>query len=190
MLSFIDDKRQWVKSSVRLKITELKRDESFCTHTIASTEIMIVNDLSLDLCFKNSPYVQSEDGMRFYAGAPILTSTGEALGALCVIDSKPRTLTEDQQQMLTRLARIVVRNLEFRKVAKNIANGVELIQSLTQTIEALRENLISSAKLAMIGRMAAGVHHELQTPNSIIRLHIGRLQEKLKSDLPVDKKYI
>ncbi|RZA26160.1 MAG: GAF domain-containing sensor histidine kinase [Proteobacteria bacterium] len=190
MLSFIDDTRQWVKAGICLPIREAKREESFCTHTIASPDLTIVHDPTIDPRFKNSPHVLAKDGVRFYAGAPIILATGEAIGALCVMDNKPRTLTEDQKKTLTILARIVVRNLEIRKVAKHMGGNSELVQALTQTIEVQREKLIASTKLALVGRISAGVHHELNTPLSIIGLQSGRLQNKLGSEEPVDKKYL
>ncbi|MES2744035.1 MAG: GAF domain-containing sensor histidine kinase [Bdellovibrionota bacterium] len=190
MLSFIDDKRQWVKAGIGLSLTEAKREESFCTHTIASPDLTIVQDLSIDPRFKNSPYVLSKGGIRFYAGAPVITATGEAIGALCVMDASPKTLSEDQKKTLTLLSRIVVRNLEIRKIAKHMGGSSEIVQALTQTIEVQREKLISSTKLAMVGRISAGVHHELNTPLAIIALQSGRLQNKLNTDEQVEKKYL
>ncbi len=117
VVSFVDDKRQWFKAKVGLSISETPKDQAFCAHAIQGDQVMIVEDATLDERFANNPLVIDEPRIRFYAGAPLIVADGERLGTLCVIDRKPRELTEMQLEALTVLRDSVVAQLELRKAA-------------------------------------------------------------------------
>lgn len=117
LISLIDKDRQWFKARVGVDVDETPRDLAFCAHAIWDpTEMMIVPDATQDARFSSNPLVMSEPSIRFYAGAPLLTQTGNALGTLCVIDRVPRQLTERQQRMMAALSRVVMEFLDLRRI--------------------------------------------------------------------------
>jgi diguanylate cyclase (GGDEF)-like protein len=141
-MSLIDSTRQWFKSKVGLTIPETAREDAFCAHAILSPDIMIVNNALTDERFANNPFVTGEPRIRFYAGAPLVTPSGEALGTLCVIDQTQRTLTETQIESLRALSRQVIAQLELRRhiqlheknqrMLKNYQDKLERMNALLQ----------------------------------------------------------
>lgn len=117
LISLIDDKRQWFKSRVGLNVPETRRELAFCAHAIRqSHEVMIVPDAWSDARFQTNALVTGDPNIRFYAGAPIVTSHGFAMGTVCVIDRVPRQLPEYQVNLLRHLSREVAQMLESRQV--------------------------------------------------------------------------
>ena len=122
-VSLIDSGRQWFKAKVGTELRETPRDIAFCAHAILQPQVMIVPDARLDKRFANNPLVVGEPFIRFYAGAPIVTPEGYAMGTLCVLDSEPKTLDAKQIAALEALARQVAGLLEMRLMLQQIRKG-------------------------------------------------------------------
>jgi two-component system cell cycle sensor histidine kinase/response regulator CckA len=155
VVSLLDENRQWFKSRVGMPLTETPRDISFCTHTILHKDgVMVVHDAQQDPRFAQSPLVTGELGTRFYAGTPLTAPDGHAVGALCVMDHTPRTLTPDQLAALSALGRHVVAQLESRRQARELA--VEVVERrraedrLQKQNDQLSENEKESRRLLTI----------------------------------------
>ena len=116
-VSLVDRDRQWFKSRQGLAVQETPRDISFCTHTVQKDEAFVVPDTLLDRRFCNSPVVINEPFIRAYVGVPLRTPDGHNIGALCVMDVKPREVSKEQLNVLQDLSRLVVDELELRQLA-------------------------------------------------------------------------
>lgn len=120
-VSLIDADRQWFKARHNLEPTETHRDLSFCGHAILDPQnVMVIPDAAADERFFDNPLVTTEEGIRFYAGAPLLSSEGYAVGTLCVLGSEPKQLQEFQIYALHALSRQVSQLLELRRVSKEL----------------------------------------------------------------------
>ncbi len=120
MVSLVTSDRQWIKSRVGLDLQETDRDTAFCAFTIAEPTVLVVEDATLDERFKDNPFVADAPGIRFYAGAPLLTRAGHALGTLCVIDYAPRRFTAAQCRQLQDMAELVMAQIDLRQAAGRI----------------------------------------------------------------------
>jgi GAF domain-containing protein len=115
LLTFVDRDRTWFKSNTGLELREVPRDDSFCANAICQDEPYVIPDLLADERFSHNPLVTQKPHLRFYAGLPLISPEGLALGALCVIDRKPRELTPEQMDQLKELSKGAVLLLEIRR---------------------------------------------------------------------------
>jgi GAF domain-containing protein len=110
-VSLIDTERQWFKSSVGLGVRQTPRDASFCGHAILGDDVMVVPDALLDARFADSPLVTGHPHVRFYAGAPLRLPDGSRIGMLCLMDRRPRDLSDTDRARLRDMAGLVEREL-------------------------------------------------------------------------------
>jgi EAL domain-containing protein (putative c-di-GMP-specific phosphodiesterase class I) len=115
-VSLVDTDRQWFKARVGLRVSETTRDLAFCSHAIMDPpRLMVVNDTATDARFAANPLVTRDPRVRFYAGAPLVAPDGSAVGALCVLDTRPRHLTGAQLEALRQLAAHVIAVCETKR---------------------------------------------------------------------------
>lgn len=117
VVSLIDQNRQWFKSSVGLDVCETARDISFCGHAILNNGVFIIENAAEDERFKDNPLVTGAPHIRFYAGFPILSPKGLALGTFCIIDSSPRHMSEEDLLVLNDLASLAKDELTSAQLA-------------------------------------------------------------------------
>lgn len=130
MISLVDESRQWFKSKLGLNEQETPRDVAFCAHAILQTEPLIVRDALKDMRFADSALVTRSPHIRFYAGFPLCSPAGFALGTLCAIDRKPRQLSAEQKAAMQALSRQVMALLELRRVSAHMAQALEHVKTL------------------------------------------------------------
>jgi diguanylate cyclase (GGDEF)-like protein/PAS domain S-box-containing protein len=178
-VSLVDAERQWFKSITGIAVTETPRDLAFCAHTILQPETMIVPDTTQDDRFRDNPFVTGNPDIRFYAGAPLVTSDGFALGSLCVLDTAPRLLTEQQRAVLEVLARQVAGRIELQR---SVALQERLIAERGRAEEAVRqsdEELRAVVDQAMDGIFLFDPHTKrLLKTNAALRTMLGYSEEQ------------
>ena len=130
MVSLVDESRQWFKSRLGVNQRETPRDVAFCAHAILQTEPLIVRDALKDARFADSALVTRSPHIRFYAGFPLASPDGLALGTLCAIDRKPRQLSAEQKRAMQALSRQVIALLELRRVSAHMEESLEKVRTL------------------------------------------------------------
>jgi len=125
LISLVDPTRQWFKATVGCPASETSRDVAFCAHAIHQFDVFVVPDTLTDPRFVDNPLVTGDPHIRFYAGAPLITPEGLAIGTLCAIDREPRILSQEQISALQTLARQVVSQLELRRLTKELQQVLE-----------------------------------------------------------------
>ncbi len=152
-ISLVDETRQWFKAKVGLDVRETPRQLSFCQHAMLREDIYVVPDAAEDALFSANALVTGDPNIRFYAGAPIKTSEGVPLGALCVIDVEPRPhgLTEEQTSVLNLLAKQVETQLELRRLVQDQAAAARQQAELRAAAVQREERLVSALESAEVG---------------------------------------
>ncbi|MDB5747549.1 MAG: diguanylate cyclase [Massilia sp.] len=140
-ITFVDERRQWFKASVGLDMAWTDRAIAFCAHAIAGTELFLVADACDDPRFAHNPLVTGETGIRFYAGMPLVSPDGFALGTVSVIDRVPRTLTAAQTAALSTLARQVMVVLEYRRLVGSVTDDSARTQSELERDKLYKEKM-------------------------------------------------
>lgn len=165
LVSFVADDRQWVKARVGFPACGTDLNASVCAHVLAEPDLLVIPDLTLDPRTRNNPLVTGDPRIRFYAGAPLRTPDGVALGSLCVIDFGPRPagLTEIQAESLRALAGQVMAQMELRRALADqrslLGQGEELIRTQT-AMSFARGNRAVMLDALVTGAMEAVPHAE------------------------------
>jgi anti-sigma regulatory factor (Ser/Thr protein kinase) len=209
-ITLIDADRQWFKARIGIPVQETPRSISFCARAIGKDELFVIPDARDDERFRDNPFVTGEPRIRFYAGAPLLTPDGFALGTLCVADVVPRTLTPGQTRALDALRRQVQAQLALRANLRELegllaerdradAEQVELIAELRSALDKVGRlsalvplsstcqfNIVIPADPAAIPRVMDGVLQMLQgkhwTDTEIMKVELA-LQEALANGI-------
>ncbi len=133
LVSLVDRDRQWFLSRIGIDVPATSRDIAFCAHTLLQPNLLVVSDATQDPRFSDNPLVTGGSSFRFYAGMPLITRSGHAIGCLCVLDTQPRGLTPGQQQTLGLLARQVVVQLEHREATRRLQDNEERFRAIAET---------------------------------------------------------
>ena len=175
LISLVDENRQWFKSRFGIDVEETPRDVAFCAHAILEPgELFVVRDAAGDERFADNPLVAVDPKIRFYAGAPLISSSGHALGTLCAIDQKPRRLNERQLNALRALARQAEAQLELRL-------SIRREQAIRRELEHSHARLVE--KSGELQSVYQTVSHELKTPLSATREFVSLVLDGVGGDL-------
>ncbi|MFJ2390464.1 sensor domain-containing diguanylate cyclase [Pseudomonas koreensis] len=143
LVTLVDKDRQWFKSCVGLDVNETPRDVSFCGHAILQDELLLVPDAKQDKRFHDNPLVTGEPNIRFYAGYPLTVPNGNKMGTLCLIDTRPRELDDEERGLLRDLAGMAEQEL----MAVQMANMDELtLLSNRRGFKALAQYALEACK--------------------------------------------
>jgi EAL domain-containing protein (putative c-di-GMP-specific phosphodiesterase class I) len=126
VIALVDVDRLWLKACVGLNVQQAPRHSAFSDHVIRHAEVMVVEDATQDLRFSQNPLVTGEPGVRFFAGAPLLLATGQALGSLCISDRVVRSLNLTEREQLMDLAAIVMSQINLQRAAGRVDEAMHL----------------------------------------------------------------
>lgn len=153
LVSLVDEGRQWFKAKVGLAVRETSREVAFCAHAILRPrEVLVVSDARLDSRFRDNPLVTGDPWLRFYAGAPIVTGAGHALGTVCALDRTAREPSPHQIQQLTKLAQHAATLLEYRRAAWRKQDSTRSLMA------AVSETLMAEEPCVVVDRAGVVVH--------------------------------
>ncbi|MEX6678020.1 ATP-binding protein [Pseudomonas sp. W2Oct36] len=189
LVSLVDRDRQWFKACIGLEVQETHRDLAFCGHAILDpAQVLVVEDAAVDPRFASSPLVLGPPYIRFYAGAPIVTDSGAALGTVCVIDTQPRQLSERHSLALQALARQAAALLEARWLGTQRAKQLTQLQDQFKHAEQNQNEvtpLLDNARgISSLGMLTASIAHDF---NNLLQSVSAAFQLiRLRSRRPVD----
>lgn len=136
LIGLMDHDRQWLKARVGIDLQEAPRELTICDHLITPPIALEIPDLNADERFRENPFVLS-GGLRFYAGAPLVTADNYCLGTICVLDTVPRILTEAQRQALSTIAEQVMAQMEMKLRKRQLEAGLERLKGPGHRLEQL-----------------------------------------------------
>ena len=168
-ICFMNHDRNWMKATFGIERGACPRELSICFHVVSSAEPLVVSDTHLDPRFKDNIFVTDGPQLRFYAGVPLISHEGFALGTLCVGDKTPRKT--DNQQMII-----------FRMLA---AQAVYLLEKSRAEKQLLQQNraMLENSRLAILGKWTAEIIHEINNPLTVLQTRAGFLLMEAKRDI-------
>ena len=184
-IALVDENHLWFKSRKGFDAQKIPRDVAICSHAIMHDGVFVVNDLANDPRFADSPTVVGGPQFRFYAGAPLQTRDNLNIGALCVNDTVPRQLSEQEKVFLTDMAQMVMDEMDLRLAGRHAAEEISQRKAAEEELQAMKTNLqeliaertadleeaLEKAELANRTKtdFLSNMSHELRTPlNAII----------------------
>lgn len=185
-ITLVDSSRQWFKAKIGLNIRESSRDNSFCAHAIATnTELFQIEDTLKSEIFFDNPLVIANPEIRFYAGVPLVSSRGFNLGTLCVIDSKPKLLDQNQTFALKVLGTQVIKLLEFRIMNKQLE-----AQQKRQKLQLEMQNKIISVIAHDVRNPVASLKNIIELTNSNILSEVEGKELTIMAEKQLDETLI
>ena len=197
LVSLVDESRQWFKASHGTSLCESPRENAICDHALAHDDILEINDTLTDPRTADNTLIVTEHGMRFYAGVPLRAPNGLAIGTLCVLDNKPRVLTDLQRQTLRTLANQVMTQLELRRTLRNqdilrsemdhrVKNSLQTVQSLIRLYSGKITDPAALTAFAAIERRLTAIvalHRELHQSSNIAMVNMKPFLDGVLSHL-------
>ena len=188
LVSLVDKERQWFKACLGLDATQTHRDLAFCAHAILKPdEVLVVENALLDPRFRESPLVLGPPFIRFYAGAPIVTPEGFAVGTVCVIDTVPRTLAAQTRRALQALARQTAAMLQLRLLSEQReSTTADLVRQLDQV---LNESPVAQQALQRVQRVSslASIAHDFNNLLQAVSASLQMIRLKALKPLEVER---
>lgn len=182
LVSLVDADRQWFKSNCGLDgASETPREVAFCHHAIKAADVMVVEDATKDPRFADNPLVTGEPDIRFYAGAPLITDSGHALGTLCIIDQQSRAFSTQDKERLVRLSAMVLELLRKRQLTNDV---FELAKAAKKESD-LSRSILDTSEAAILRLQAVRnseqkvVDFEILTANKSFENIFGYTADKL-----------
>ncbi|SFT19909.1 GAF domain-containing sensor histidine kinase [Paenibacillus sp. BC26] len=154
MIKFVDENRIWVKSSYGTDLREIEMNSGLCSEAVYYNKPYFAVDVGLDSCESKETFLRGQSGIRFYAGVPLTSRDRQHLGVLCVLDYKPRHITDEEIGILETLAQVVMDELELKRIADQLR------------MEELSHHY---SKLHVSRQLAAGLAHEIRNPLTAVK---------------------
>lgn len=177
-ISLIDADRQWLKAIVGLGVQNVDRNLAFCSHAILQDDVLIVQDATQDERFFDNPLVVDAPKIRFYAGMPLISSSGHKIGSLCVIDIQPRKLRDEQIQALRVLSKQVIKQLELRKTLRDLNHQSQQLLELNENNNRLLSIIGHDVRgpIASMGALFGLIEDNLLSPEELTKV-IGEVKK-------------
>jgi signal transduction histidine kinase len=193
-ITLIDKDRQWFKAKVGSVVAETEREVSFCAHCILQDEAMIVEDVAKDPRLSENPYAVGPEGIKFYAGFPLITSAGMTIGTLCITDNKTKQLSDNQIKTLKLLSKQVVKLFELRQKNQDLERMTQLnktiisaishdyrspLTSIKSLLKIFESKLITAEELKKwIPKLTESLDKSLELSSDLIKWSYARIKAK------------